>query len=69
MPNAYLNPGGLLKWKKRLVKDARLLLPLVEVIRDRQTYVSAARHASSVNAKAKTGSLLATCSSLSPKSV
>ena len=31
--NALLKPGGLLRWKKRLVKDARLLLPLTEVMK------------------------------------
>ena len=31
--NAILNPGGLLRWKKRLVKDARLSLPLTEVMK------------------------------------
>ena len=31
--NALLKPGGLLWWKKRLVKDARLLLPLTEVMK------------------------------------
>ena len=31
--NAILKPGGPLKWKKRLVKDARLLLPLTEVMK------------------------------------
>ena len=30
--NALLKPGGLLRWKVRLVKDARLLLPLTEVM-------------------------------------
>ena len=29
--NALLKPGGLLRWNKRLVKDARLSLPLTEV--------------------------------------
>ena len=29
--NALLKPGGLLRWKVRLVKDARLSLPLTEV--------------------------------------
>ena len=29
--NAILKPGGLLRWNKRLVKDARLSLPLTEV--------------------------------------
>ena len=29
--NALLKPGGLLRWKKWLVKDARHLLPLTEV--------------------------------------
>ena len=31
--NALPKHGGLLKWKKRLVKDARLLLPLTEVMK------------------------------------
>ena len=31
--NPLLKPGGLLRWKKRLVKDARLLLPLTEVMK------------------------------------
>ena len=31
--NAILKPGGLLRWKKRLVKDARLLLPLTKVMK------------------------------------
>ena len=31
--NAILKPGGLLRWNKRLVKDARLLLPLTEVMK------------------------------------
>ena len=31
--NALLKPGSLLRWKKRLVKDARLLLPLTEVMK------------------------------------
>ena len=31
--NTILKPGGLLKWKKWLVKDARLLLPLTEVMK------------------------------------
>ena len=31
--NALLKPGGLLKWKVRLVKDARLSLPLTEVMK------------------------------------
>ena len=36
--NALLKPGGLLRWKKRLVKDARLSLPLTEVMKiDRLT--------------------------------
>ena len=36
--NALLKPGGLLRWNKRLVKDARLLLPLTEVMKiDRLT--------------------------------
>ena len=36
--NALLKPGGLLWWNKRLVKDARLLLPVTEVMKiDRLT--------------------------------
>ena len=36
--NALLKPGGLLRWNKRLVKDARLWLPLTEVMKiDRLT--------------------------------
>ena len=31
--NALLKPGGLLRWKKRLVKDAGLSLPLTEVMK------------------------------------
>ena len=31
--NAILKPGGPLKWKKQLVKDARLSLPLTEVMK------------------------------------
>ena len=31
--NPLLKPGGLLRWKKRLVKDARLSLPLTEVMK------------------------------------
>ena len=31
--NTILNPSSLLRWKKRLVKDARLSLPLTEVIK------------------------------------
>ena len=36
--NAILKPGGLLRWKVRLVKDTRFLLPLTEVMKiDRLT--------------------------------
>ena len=63
--NAILKPGGLLRWKKRLVKDARLSLPLTE---DRQAYISASRRASSVTAKAKAEAWQTACSSLSPRS-
>ena len=31
--NATLKPGSLLRWKKRLVKDAGLSLPLTEVMK------------------------------------
>ena len=60
--------GGLRRWKKWLVKDARLLLPLTEVMGDRQAYISASRCTSSVIAKAKTEAWQTTCSSLSPRS-
>ena len=46
-------PGGLLRWKVRLGKDARLSLPLTEVMKI---------------AKAKAEAWPTTCSSLSPKS-
>ena len=32
-PNAILKPGGLLRWKVHLVKNARLSLPLTEVMK------------------------------------
>ena len=67
--NNILKPGGLLRWNKRLVKDARLLLPLTEVMKiARLTYISTSRRASSVIAKAKTEAWQTTCSSLSPRS-
>ena len=31
--NALLKPGGLLRWNKRLVKDAKFLLPLTEAMK------------------------------------
>ena len=31
--NALLKPGGLLRWNKRLMKEARYLLPLTELIK------------------------------------
>ena len=62
--NAILKPGGLLRWKVRLVKDARLSLPLTEVMK---AYISDSRRASSVIAKAKAEAWQTTCSSLSPK--
>ena len=31
--NTLLNPGGLLRWKKRLVNETRLLLSLTEVMK------------------------------------
>ena len=39
--NALLKPGGLLRWKKRLVKDARLSLPLTEVMKITRLYITA----------------------------
>ena len=50
------------------MKDAGLSLPLTEVIKIRQVYISASRRASSVIAKAKAEAWQTTCSSLSPKS-
>ena len=64
--NALLKPGDLLRWKKRLIKDARLLLPLTD--EDRQDYISASRRVSSVIDKAKAEAWQTTCSSLSPRS-
>ena len=66
--NALLKPGGLLRWNKRLVKDAKAFAAAHRSDEDRQTYISASRRASSVIAKAKTEAWQTTCSSLSPKS-
>ena len=61
--NAILKPGGLLRWKKRLVKDARLLLPLTEVMKiARLTSPLLAPRQSLQRPR------LRTCSSLSPRS-
>ena len=60
--NAILKPGGLLRWNKRLVKDARLLLPLTEVMKTAKAYITASRRASSAIAKAKTEAWQTTCS-------
>ena len=64
--NAILKPGGLLRWKKRLVKDAFAAAHRND--EDRQAYITASRRASSVIAKAKAEAWQTTCSSLSPKS-
>ena len=70
--NAILKPGGLLRWKKQLVKNARLSLPLTEVMKITRL-ICASRRASSVIAKAKAEAWQSICSSLSlkfnPKSV
>ena len=66
--NAIPKPDGLLRWKVRLVKDARPLLPAHRSDEDRQAYIFASRRASSVIAKAKAEAWQTTCSSLSPKS-
>ena len=76
--NALIKPGGLLRWKVRLVKDTRLLLPLTEKIKIARltrlpsdlslSYITASRRASSVIAKAKAEAWQTTGSSLSPKS-
>ena len=52
----------------RLIKDARLSLPLTEVIKIARLTISASRCASSVIAKAKAEAWQTTCCSLSPKS-
>ena len=60
--NALLKPGGLLKWKVRLVKDARLSLPLTEVMK-------IARLTSLLlDVPRQSSTWQTTCSSLSPKS-
>ena len=63
---ANLKPGGTLKWKKRLVKDIKLLLTdkVFAYRRDeaRQAYISAFRHALSVIAKDEAEAWQATCS-------
>ena len=67
--NVLLKPGGLLRWKKRLVKDARLSLPLTEVMkiaRLTSPLLDVPRQSSS--AKAKAEAWQTTCSSLSSKS-
>ena len=66
--NALLKPGGLLRWKVRLVKDARLSLPLTEVMKI-GAYIFASRRALSVIAKAKAEAWQTTCSSLLPRSI
>ena len=66
--NALLKPGGLLRWKVRLVKDARLFAGAHRSDEDRQAYITASRRASSVIAKAKADAWQTTCSSLSHKS-
>ena len=63
--NTLLKPGGLLRWKKWLVKDARLSLPLTEVMkiaRLTSPLLDAPRQSSPRPWQT-------TCSSLSPKSV
>ena len=64
--NALLKPGGLLRWKKRLVKDVRLSLPLTEVMKiARLTYpLLDAPRQSSLRPKLRQ----TTGSSLSPRS-
>ena len=60
--NALLKPGGLLKWKVRLVKDARLSRPLTEVMKiARLTSLP-------LDAPRQSSTWQTTCSSLSPKS-
>ena len=62
--NAFLKPGGLLMWKVRLVKDARLLLPLTEVMK----IARFTSRASSVDAPRQSSPRRRHCSSLSPRS-
>ena len=67
--NALLKPGGLLKRKVRLVKDARLLVQLTEVIKiARLTSPPLDALLQSIIAKAKAKAWQTTCSSLLPKS-
>ena len=67
--NALLKPGGQLRWKVRLVKDAKLSLALTEVMKiARLIAIFASRRASSAIAKAKDEAWQTTCSFLSPKS-
>ena len=67
--NVILKPGGLLKWKKRLMKDARLSLPLTEVINiARLTSPLPGVPRLSLPSKAKAETWQTTRFSLSPKS-
>ena len=63
--NALLKPGGLLRWKVRLVRR-KAFAAAYRSDEDRQAYISASRRASSVIAKAK--AWLTNCFSFSPKS-
>ena len=66
--NTILKPGGPLKWKKRLVKDARFSLPLTEMMKiARPTSPLLDMHRLS-SPKSKAEAWQATCSSLSRKS-
>ena len=62
-----LKPGGLLRWNKRLVKDARLLLPLTEVLKIAR-FTSPLLDAPRQSSPWPRHSLQTTCNSLSPRS-
>ena len=63
--NAMLNPGGPLKWEKRLVKR-KAFAAAHRNDENRQIYIFVSR--SALSAKAKDETWQTTCSSLSPKS-
>ena len=65
--NALLMPGGLLRWKKQLVKDARLLLPLTKVMKIARL-TSLSLDAPRQSSPRQRLAWQTTCSSLSPKS-
>ena len=67
-PNAILKPGGPLKWTKAVSKRRKAFAAAQISDKDREAYISASQHVSSVIHKAKAEAWQATCSSPSPKS-